>query len=228
MRTSEETDKIIPAIHAVHKSVSWAGKSGTNTFAKYSYASLEDCKDAYEAALNEAGLFITTSVSGTNCASIDDGKHMMAVSRIEVRLWHTSGQWIEIDATGGGTDSGGNSEKSIPKSITNARKSGVTAILDIVPSETPSKEEKKKKRSDSNKSLTDKLGLDGGTDPRTLNAKTARQTIMAAGKAAGLTAKRVGDIVRGHMKDAGVEDFEHLPVAVRSVILRGIEKGDIK
>jgi hypothetical protein len=91
MKTSEETDKIIPAMHQVHQSVSWAGKSSKNTYAHYSYASLEDCKEAYDAALNEAGLFITTSVFDTDCTPVDDGKHMMALSKITVRLWHTSG-----------------------------------------------------------------------------------------------------------------------------------------
>jgi hypothetical protein len=98
----------------------------------------------------------------------------------------------------------------------------------MVPSETPDKDEKKKKRAKSNDDLSKKLGVeDGGTDPRVLNTKTARDEIKAAAKAAGITVNRTNTIVRGFVKEAGVEDFDHLPVSVRTTILRGIESGAI-
>lgn len=88
MNTSENIDKLAPALLAAQKAIKWAQKDATNPHFKNRYADLQGVIEAVKPALNDAGIaFLQTATKS------DDGKlHLVT------RLVHQSGQWVEDTA----------------------------------------------------------------------------------------------------------------------------------
>ena len=117
MRTSEATDKIVPAFIAAEHEVGAVKKTATNPHFKSKYADLDAVMDACTEALKAHGLGVWQSAT-------EDG------SRMVTRLYHESGQWIE-----GYTPLiiGKNDMQGLGSAYTYARRYGLMAALGIAP-----------------------------------------------------------------------------------------------
>ena len=87
MKTSEQIDKIAPALLAAQKEINNASKDAKNPHFRSSYASLGSVIEAVKEPLNKHGIAILQTLS--------EGKEGLHLSS---RLLHTSGQWIEDTA----------------------------------------------------------------------------------------------------------------------------------
>jgi len=115
MKTSENTDKIIPAYIKAEHEVGAVKKTASNPHFRSKYADLEAVMDACSDALANNGLAVWQSIS--------DGQ-------LITRLFHTSGQWMEghtplIIAK--------NDMQGLGSAFTYARRYGLMAILGIAP-----------------------------------------------------------------------------------------------
>jgi hypothetical protein len=86
MRTSETIAAIAPALVTAQSGIKAAIKNAKNPHFNSDYADLEAVIDAVKSALNGAGISILQGVSG------DEGGRFV---RVDTRLLHTSGEWIE-------------------------------------------------------------------------------------------------------------------------------------
>ena len=119
MKTSTDTDKIIPAYIKAEHAVGSVKKTSTNPHFKSKYADLEAVMDACSEALDKNGLAIWQSIN-------EDGDKLIT------RLYHTSGQWMEgytplIIAK--------NDMQGLGSAYTYARRYGLMAIMGIAPEE---------------------------------------------------------------------------------------------
>lgn len=124
MRTSEQVEKLIPAWHEARKGFKPAGKSGHNTYDNYEYAKEEDWYNAVKPALDANGLVLLMEVH-PEIQNLPDRKtrnggieYVVQVKGV-ARLWHTSGQWVEIDGVGQGQD---RADKALYKAMTGMKK----------------------------------------------------------------------------------------------------------
>lgn len=117
MKTSEQTDKIIPAFIKAEHEVGSVKKSATNPHFKAKYADLEAVMDACHEALKANGLGVWQSIS-------EDGKSLVT------RLYHESAQWIE-----GYTPLivGKNDMQGLGSAYTYARRYGLMSAMGIAP-----------------------------------------------------------------------------------------------
>jgi len=115
MKTSENTDKIIPAYIKAEHEVGAVKKTASNPHFRSKYADLEAVMDACSDALARNGLAVWQSIS--------DGQ-------LITRLFHTSGQWME-----GNTPLiiAKNDMQGLGSAFTYARRYGLMAILGIAP-----------------------------------------------------------------------------------------------
>ncbi len=142
MNTSEQVDKLLPALLAARGDFDPIVKKGLNTFLKAKYVQLNDLLDAVEPALTKHGLLITQSVgeTTTDYASFYEmvakyGKVIepAVIGRLSLttRIWHVaSGQWIET--TSGGTythEKGISVAQAMGKLITYLRRYALTSLL---------------------------------------------------------------------------------------------------
>ena len=117
MKTSDTTDKIIPAYIAAEHAVEAVHKTANNPHFKSKYADLETVMDACGEALKANDLAVWQSVS-------EDGHYLVT------RLYHKSGQWIEgytpliVDK---------NTMQGLGSAYTYARRYGLMAALGIAP-----------------------------------------------------------------------------------------------
>ena len=117
MKTSTDTDKIIPAYIKAEHTVGSVKKTASNPHFKSKYANLEAVMDACSDALDKNGLAIWQSIT-------EEGDRMVT------RLYHTSGQWMEgytplIIAK--------NDMQGLGSAYTYARRYGLMAIMGIAP-----------------------------------------------------------------------------------------------
>jgi hypothetical protein len=138
MQTSEQIDKLAPALVASHKAMRGVGKSGDNTFDRYKYAKLEDYYRVAKAAMYDNGLVMMESCDAIQPVEgrvSDKGKaqHACYVS-LTLRIIHDSGQWIEVSARGEGQD---RADKATYKAITGARKYAVAMAMNLVTTDDP-------------------------------------------------------------------------------------------
>ena len=118
---SEAIDKIAAAIAEVVKRVSHVEKTGRNKAQKYTYASDTDLTIAMRGPMAAHGLSLLP-VGQTVVVDELPSKHgpkMVHRLTLRWRLVHTSGQWIEVETTGQGWDSG---DKALFKAQTGAKK----------------------------------------------------------------------------------------------------------
>jgi|CXWK01.1.fsa_nt_gi hypothetical protein len=148
MNTSEQVDKLLPALLAVREDFDPIVKKGVNTFLKSGdgkpakYVQLDDLLDAIEPGLTKHGLLITQSVgeTTTDYASFFemDAKYGKVIEpavigrlTLTTRIWHVaSGQWIET--TSGGTythEKGISIAQAMGKLITYLRRYALTSLL---------------------------------------------------------------------------------------------------
>lgn len=141
MKTSEQIDKIAPAILKAQSQMGLVGKSSENKFDRYKYANLEDyyrvCRDIF----HKNSVFITESVDSHvliegRKTKNDDPQYAARVTLV-LRLTHDSGQWIEISSIGEGQDRG---DKGTYKAITGARKYAIAMAANLVTSDDPEKD----------------------------------------------------------------------------------------
>ncbi len=88
MKTSENIDKLAPAMLKAQQAIRFAAKDAQNSHLKNKYADLESVIDAIKAPLNDNGIVFMQSPSPS-----DDGK-----LHLTTRLMHESGQWMEDTA----------------------------------------------------------------------------------------------------------------------------------
>ena len=117
MKTSTDTDKIIPAYIKAEHTVGSVKKTASNPHFKSKYADLEAVMEACSEALEKNGLAIWQSVA-------EEG------DRLITRLYHTSGQWMEgytplIIAK--------NDMQGLGSAYTYARRYGLMAMMGIAP-----------------------------------------------------------------------------------------------
>ena len=117
MKTSADTDKIIPAYIKAEHAVGSVKKTSSNPHFKSKYADLEAVMDACSEAVDKNGLAIWQSIT-------EEG------DRLITRLYHTSGQWMEgytplIIAK--------NDMQGLGSAYTYARRYGLMAMMGIAP-----------------------------------------------------------------------------------------------
>jgi hypothetical protein len=98
MKTSDQTDKLIPALLAARKAMSPAHKGQRNDHFKYTYANEEAWHDAVQPALQANDLLLTFSVESWQRAG-----NLTSVTGL-ARVTHVSGQWIEVRGVAEGED----------------------------------------------------------------------------------------------------------------------------
>lgn len=133
-----ETDKLAAALVAAQAEMPMVGKSGNNTFDKYTYAKLEDYVKVVRPIFAKHGLSMLTSVDTAESLPIRktaSGKDEH-VTRIKMTLTilHASGQSVAVTAWGEGQDRG---DKGIYKAITGARKYALASALGLATSDDP-------------------------------------------------------------------------------------------
>ena len=123
MNQSDSVDKLVPALLAARKAITPAKKGGRNDYDKYAYATHEDWHAAVMPHLLENGLLLslsTVAVENLPDRTTKKGGTEYVVQVVcAARLWHSSGQWIEVQGPGQGQDRG---DKGIYKAITGAAK----------------------------------------------------------------------------------------------------------
>lgn len=138
MRTSDSIDKIAPALLAARAAMKAIGKSGDNKFDKYRYANLLDYIEGTEGPLATNGLMVITGVPEvTNLetrVTKNGGNEYPVKARLEARVLHSSGQWIEIDGHGEGQDRG---DKGLYKAITGGRKYVIACLFGLATTDDP-------------------------------------------------------------------------------------------
>ena len=142
MRHSESIVKLAPALVKAISEMGGVGKSGNNTFDRYTYAKLEDYVRVAVPKLAINGLCILSGVP--TIIPLEDrttqkgGKeHCVRVS-VTMRILHESGEWIEAETVGEGQD---RADKAIYKSITGARKYGIASLLCLATTDDPEGDE---------------------------------------------------------------------------------------
>lgn len=142
MRTSEQIDKIAPALLAARAAMKAIGKSGNNTYDKYRYANLLDYIEGTEGPLLANGLMVITGVPEvTNLETRptkSGGNEYPVKAKLDARVIHSSGQWIEIDAHGEGQDRG---DKGLYKAITGGRKYVIACLFGLATTDDPERDE---------------------------------------------------------------------------------------
>ena len=157
MRTSETTEKLLAALAKAQGELRTVAKSGQNREQGYSYASLEDYFEALRPVMAANGLGVVVSIpvrdgmttlheEGETREEREDafgaprylvaeewttksGGRMRALRLgLEVRLFHASGEWLEVDMIGEAADS---SDKRIWKVLTNARKYALANLFNV-------------------------------------------------------------------------------------------------
>jgi hypothetical protein len=117
MVTSEQVDKIFPALIKAQSEMGNAKKSAVNPFFKSKYADLAEIIEVSKGLLSENGLGVIQSPGG-NGSSVT----------VTCRIIHVSGQWVEDTITLNATK---NDPQSIGSAITYARRYQLAALFNI-------------------------------------------------------------------------------------------------
>ena len=123
MESSPSVDKLLPALLLARKAIAPAQKGGRNEYDKYSYAKLEDWHRAVMPALLDNGLVL--SISSEDIRNLEprktkaDKNEYVVEVVCKARLWHISGQWIEVGGVGQGQD---RADKAAYKALTGCAK----------------------------------------------------------------------------------------------------------
>lgn len=123
IKSSEKIGSIAKKLSEVLGEVQRVPKRGTNDFHKYSYATEADILDAVRGALAARQVALVTDVEVISDESLSTqrgGAERLVRVRLTVRLVDgESGEWLESNAIGDGTDRG---DKAVYKATTGAMK----------------------------------------------------------------------------------------------------------
>ena len=218
MRTSETIVNITKALHSAQSEFCAVPKGGRNAHHGYNYARLEDILGAVSPVLAKHDLSL---ISGTGNIQVLDGRKGNAVlANLSVRLLHTSGEWIEVDSCGEGQDQ---TDKSVYKAITGARKYGIACLLNLTTSDDPEATDNNGKKTGRAADLNAQLGLNK-PNGQLVNAKSARAAIIAAWKAQGLPDHRMVEVA-GWLKERGAASIDSATLNQRAELLQLVESG---
>ena len=122
MRTSEQTDKIYPAMFAAVSEVGNIQRNTDNTFFKSKYVALDKLLEAVRPTLTEQGLFILQS------PSFEEER-----VTVETRLVHAeSGQWVGVELTAPfSIGKGSTATQAVGSAVTYLRRYGLFSLLGI-------------------------------------------------------------------------------------------------
>ncbi len=136
--TSPSITSLAPALSLAQGEVRAAGKSGNNSYDKYTYSKLEDFLHVSRPILAKHGLALLFSVRDhVNMAdrpTKNQGIEHVAQVMVDARIVHTSGEWIQATGVGEGQD---RADKSLYKAITGAKKYLLAGLLAIPTSDDP-------------------------------------------------------------------------------------------
>lgn len=142
IRMSESVSNIATALHNIQGNLKPIEKKGRNETQGYAYAKFEDYVESIKEILITEGLTIITTVREPKRLEPRQTKYGSFQYVVEVaiilRLFHKTGEWIEIDCYGEGQDSG---DKAIYKAITGARKYGLACLLGLATKDDPENDE---------------------------------------------------------------------------------------
>lgn len=217
MRTSEQIDKIAPALAKAqaklsnpkrNKTAKVKGKTKAGTFYEYeyTYASLDSILDDVRPVFAEFGLFVTQGVSG-----------QQPPYTLVTRITHESGQWQEVDTPlpySGSTDP---QELGIALSYT--RRYGLAPMLGVAPEEDTDAVTTKKGAGKGTPAEGAGENLDEPTRNRMTDIATVVQDYAKAGKIDKAKEEWESSDFRGNV-DAKVFAWSLLPSSTRSAIKR--------
>lgn len=147
IRMSSAIANIALALHQIQEGLRPIEKKGRNTSQNYSYAKFEDYIEGIKDTLTNAGLMLITTVKEPKRLEPRPTKYGGFQYGVEVaivvRLFHKTGEWIEVDCYGEGQDSG---DKAIYKAITGARKYGVACLFGLATKDDPEDDEDDRKQ----------------------------------------------------------------------------------
>lgn len=130
--TSPDISELAAALAAAQGDMQEMPKSGENRYDHYRYPTLSDHTATVRRPLATHGLSLLVTQSGhldLGSRESGEGKTMWRARVWMVgRLMHSSGQWIEVLATGDGEDRG---EKATAKACTSARKALLANLLNL-------------------------------------------------------------------------------------------------
>ena len=143
MQQSDQLEQLLPALLAARQTITPAHKGGRNDYDKYSYATLEDWHNAVMPALLENKLVLSISTVAIRNLEPRTTKKGGTEYSVEVeckaRLWHTSGQWIEVGGVGHGQD---RADKGIYKALTGCAKYLYAQLFALPTTDDPEGDEK--------------------------------------------------------------------------------------
>ena len=141
MESSSEVDKLLPALLKARKEIKPAKKGARNEFDKYNYATQEHWHEAVMPALLANDLLL--SISTVEVLNLEvrqtkkgDAKYAVQVT-CAARLWHVSGQWVEIMGAGHGED---RADKGVYKAMTGAAKYLYAQLFALPTTDDPEKD----------------------------------------------------------------------------------------
>jgi hypothetical protein len=139
---SEKITELAAAMAEAQAEFRAVGKSGENTYDRYSYANLDDYVRTVRPVLAKHGLSVMTGVS--EVVALEDrttskgGKEHAVRVKLGVLITHKSGEWVEAEAWGEGQD---RADKSVYKAITGARKYALASVFGLATSDDPEADE---------------------------------------------------------------------------------------
>lgn len=140
-QVQESLGEISAALVAAQAEMPNVGKSGNNTFDRYTYAKLEDYVKVIRPIFAKHGLSMLTSVDAVerlpDRATQKGGTEKCVQVKVSLTIRHKSGQAITTHSFGEGQD---RSDKAIYKAITGARKYALASALGLATSDDPESE----------------------------------------------------------------------------------------
>lgn len=123
MTTSDAIDKLMSALVQARMRMTPAAKDGENKYDKYSYATELDYHDAIQPSAHQRELVVIFGIDEVSQAvtrmTKEGGTAYFQEVRGYIRIFHSSGQWLEIKGYGCGQDRG---DKAAYKAITGMKK----------------------------------------------------------------------------------------------------------
>lgn len=129
IETSVSVKSILSAMIAVRQMAKKVGMTGRNKHFNFDYAKLSDYFDTLEDAMEKNSLLVISS--GTHIEALPKTGVLLALS---LRVYHVSGEWIQIHVFGEGVDP---NDKATYKAITGARKYGLAQLFNLVTGNDP-------------------------------------------------------------------------------------------
>lgn len=139
---SDDISKIAAAMVAASTELKLVGKTGNNTYDKYTYAKLDDYVNLVQPVLAKHGLLPMTSVPEVESlperTTKNGGKEYPVRVKLRITVIHSSGQWVECEGAGEGQD---RADKGLYKAVTGARKYALACLFNLATSDDPESDE---------------------------------------------------------------------------------------